>query len=104
MAIAKRSVKPAMDPESREKQLISKAYDLAERQLVEGTASPSVITHFLSLATKKKTLENEVLEKTKVLIEAKASNITKGQENEQLTKKAIQAMKSYRPTSEEDEE
>lgn len=37
---------PAMSPEARENQLISYAVDLAEQQLLDGTASPSVITHF----------------------------------------------------------
>ena len=101
MAIAKRTVKPAMDPAAREKQLVSKAYDLAEQQLVDGTASPSVITHFLKLATKQSELELEVLQKTKVLIDAKANSINKGQENEQLAKDAISAMKKYRPSDDE---
>lgn len=101
MAMAKRTVKPAMDPEAREKQLVSKAYDLAEQQLVDGTASPSVITHFLKLATKQSELELEVLQKTKVLIDAKANSINKGQENEKLAKDAISAMKKYRPSDDE---
>ena len=38
---------PATTPEARENQLIAKAIDLAEKQLMDGTASSQVITHFL---------------------------------------------------------
>lgn len=38
-------------PEARENQLVSLAYDLAEQQLREGSASAMVITHLLKLRT-----------------------------------------------------
>lgn len=94
-----RARKPAMDPEAREKQLMNLAYELAEKQLADGTASPSVINHFLKLATKKETLEREILEKQSVLIQAKAESITKGREAEDLAKAAIDAMRNYRSPS-----
>ena len=37
-----RAAKPAADPVSRERQLTSLAVDLAEKQLRDGSASPSV--------------------------------------------------------------
>ena len=40
-----RRMRPALSPEARENQMISLAIDLAERQLMEGTASSQVITH-----------------------------------------------------------
>mgnify|MGYP000715495230 CR=1 FL=1 len=40
---------------------MSLAVDCAERQLREGTASPSVIVHYLNLGSEKKQLENERL-------------------------------------------
>ena len=54
-----RRMKPALSPEARENQLISLAVDLAEKQLIEGTASAQVITHYLKLATVKEQLERE---------------------------------------------
>ncbi len=45
---------PADTPEARENQLISAAVNLAEKQLLDGTASPSVITHYLRLLLHKK--------------------------------------------------
>ena len=52
---------PAQDPVAREKQLINLAVDLAEKQLIEGTASPSVLTHYLKLASTRETVEREIL-------------------------------------------
>ena len=91
----KRDSKPADTPEAREKQLVNLAVDLAETQLRDGTASQAVITHFLKLASKREVLEREILEKQSKLIEAKATNIAKDKEAEQLAKEAIEAMKNY---------
>lgn len=95
----KQTVNPhhkSMDADNREQQVIKAAYDLAEKQLMEGTASSSVIVHFLKLGTKKEVLEREILEKQKTLIDAKAANLAKDNENEQLTRAAIDAIKGYR--------
>lgn len=90
-----RASKPASTPEARERQLVNLAVDLAEKQLRDGTASPSVINHFLKIASQRETLEREILEKQSRLIEAKASSITKDKEVEELAKAAIEAMKNY---------
>lgn len=91
--------KPAVDPESRERQLVNLAVDLAEKQLIDGTAPPSVINHFLRLASKREALERDILEKQAVLIKSKAENISKDRDAEELAKMAIDAMKSYKPGS-----
>lgn len=90
-----RASRPASDPEAREKQLVSLAVDLAEKQLREGTASSAVMTHYLKIASKRETLEREILEKQSKLIEAKSSAIDKGKEDENLAKAALEAMKNY---------
>lgn len=94
-----RTSKPAVDPESRERQLVNLAVDLAEKQLTDGTAPPSVINHFLRLASKREALERDILEKQAVLIKSKAENISKDRDAEELAKMAIDAMKSYKPGS-----
>jgi len=99
--IKKKELKPAMDPEARDKQLTRLAYDLAAKQLQDGTASPSVIGHFLKLASRRENLEQEILEKQMTLIEAKANSIIKDREGENLAKDAIDAMSKYRSTSTE---
>ena len=90
-----RKMKPAMTPEFRENQLISLAVDLAERQLMEGTASSQVITHYLKLGTQKERIEREILEKQKELIEAKTENLQSAKRIEELYSKALDAMRSY---------
>lgn len=92
-----RKSKPALDPESREKQLVNLAVDLAEKQLREGTAPPSVLNHFLKIASKREVLERDILEKQAELIKSKAQNIAKDRDAEELAKAAIEAMKSYKP-------
>ena len=52
-----RKIRPALTPEARENQMIALAVDLAEKQLLEGTASSQVITHYLKLGTTKEKLE-----------------------------------------------
>lgn len=96
--VKKREAAPASTPEGREKQLVNLAVDLAEKQLREGTASPSVINHFLKIASSRESLEKEILEKQARLIEAKASNLNKDREAEDLAKAAIEAMKNYNKT------
>lgn len=85
----------ALTPEARETQLVNLAINLAEKQLEEGTASPSIITHFLKLGTKREELELENLRSKAKLQEAKAREIDTAKENEELTKAAIEAMKNY---------
>lgn len=75
--------------------MIALAMDLAEDQLRNGTASSSVITHFLKLGSEKDKLEREILASQKTLVDAKAESITSGKRAEELTEKAIEAMKSY---------
>jgi hypothetical protein len=87
--------RPSTDPQAREQQLVNLAVNLAEQQLLDGTASPSVINHFLKLASTRETIEREILEKQAKLIEAKALSISKDREAEEIAKKAIEAMKNY---------
>lgn len=68
--VTKRTSKPATTPEGREKQLVNLAVDLAEKQLSDGTASPSIISHYLKLATKRESLERDILEKQSRFLEA----------------------------------
>lgn len=92
----KRPYAPAKTPEARENQLISAAVDLAERQLLEGTASPSVITHYLRLGSTKERLEKEKLENENALLRAKTQAIESDKRLESLFADAVAALKSYR--------
>lgn len=86
---------PADTPEARENQLIAAAVNLAEKQLLDGTASPSVITHYLRLASGKERLEREKLERENELLRAKAEAYESNKRSEELYESAIKAMRSY---------
>lgn len=90
-----KKLKRASSPETRETQMINLAFNLAEQQLMDGTAPPSVVNHFLKLGTKREELELENLKSKAKLQDAKAQQIDIAKENEELTKAAIEAMKNY---------
>lgn len=92
---SKKRMRPALTPEARENQLISLAVDLAEQQLRDGTASSQVITHYLKLGSTKERIEKEILEKQKLLIEAKTESLQSQQRIDALYQEAIRAMRNY---------
>lgn len=85
----------AKTPEGREHQLIAKAYDLAERQIDEGTASSQVITHFLKLGTEREKLERAKLKQETLLVTAKVEGMASMARTEELYNKALNAMRAY---------
>jgi len=95
---------PADTPEDRESQLIAAAVNLAEKQLLDGTASPSVITHYLRLASGKERLEREKLERENELLRAKAEAYESNRKSEELYDKAIKAMRSYSGLDDEEDD
>lgn len=88
-------MKPALEPEARENQLIYLATELAEQQLRDGTASSQVITHYLKLGSTKERIEKEILEKQKELITAKTEALQSAKRIEELYTNAIAAMRKY---------
>lgn len=112
MAASKREEKqirrqaPAKTQEAREQQLIALAVDLAERQLLEGTASSQVISHYLKLGSSKERIEKEILTHQKDLIKAKTEQIRDSKKTEEMYRNALNAMRSYsgQGTRDEDDE
>lgn len=90
-----RRTRPALTPEGRENQMISLAVDLAEKQLIEGTASSQVITHYLKLGSTKERLEKEKLEEENKLLKARTEALQSAKRVEELYADAIAAMKRY---------
>ena len=90
-----RKRRPALTPEARENQMIALAVDLAEKQLMEGTASSQVITHFLKLGSSKAELEREKLAMENELIRAKTESIQSQKKMEEVYLHALNAMKRY---------
>lgn len=75
--------------------MISLAVDLAEKQLLEGTASSQVITHFLKLGSTKAQVEKELLERQRDLAAAKTDSLKSQQKIEELYTEAMAAMRRY---------
>lgn len=90
-----RRSKPATTPEGRENELVSKATDLAEQQILDGVASSQVITHFLKLGSTRERLEQQRLEHENELTRVKIEAIESQKRMEELYAEAIMAMRSY---------
>ena len=95
---------PATTPEGRENQLISLAVDLAERQLIEGTASSQVISHLLKLGSTREVLEQERLRHENELLQVKTEQIQSAARMEELYADAIGAMRAYQGTQVEEDD
>lgn len=75
--------------------MIAIAVDLAERQIMDGTASAQVITHFLKLGTTREKLEQERLRRENLLLESRANAIAQGGRIEELMTEAMNAFRGY---------
>lgn len=87
--------KRPMSPEARENELIALAYDLAEKQIREGTASAQVIAHFIKQGSKKSRLEGRILEKQEKLVTAKTESLESAKRDEEFHQKVLDAMRKY---------
>lgn len=102
--MSRRHRRPATTEENREQQLVSLAYDLAEKQMLEGTASSQVITHFLKSGSIRERLEKDRLQRENELLRAKIETLGSAQRVEELYAAALGAMRSYQGTVEEYDE
>lgn len=87
--------RPATTPEARDQQMIGYAVDLAEKQLLAGTASAQVITHYLKLATIREQAEIEILKEKRELMRTQRENLESQKTSEELYSKALEAMRMY---------
>jgi len=95
---------PATTPEAREKQLIDLAVSLAEKQILDGTASSQIITHFLKLGSIREKMEREKLAEENKLLKAKTEAMQSAKRIEELYENALNAMRLYSGQGREEEE
>lgn len=86
---------PAETPEAREQQMINLAMNLAEEKLRDGSASNSIIIHYLKLGTARAEVEKEKLRAETDLAMAKIKGIESQERIEKLYAEAIEGMKTY---------
>lgn len=98
-----KKVRSALTPGAREQQLIALAMDRAEQQILDGTASSQVITHFLKLGSDKERLEREKLEEENKLLRAKTEALEAQRNSEADYAKVIEALKRYSGYGDKDE-
>ncbi|OQA40593.1 MAG: hypothetical protein BWY50_02000 [Spirochaetes bacterium ADurb.Bin315] len=94
---------PATTQDGRDRQLIAAAYDLAEKQIADGSVSAQVLTHFLRLDIEKTKLERAKLQGEVKVLNSRAEQIDSGKRMEELYGSAIEAMRMYQGGAPEEE-
>lgn len=69
--------------------------DLAEKQILAGTASSQVLTHYLKLGSSREHLEQIGIDQNNKLMKAKQEMLESQQRIEELYGDALKAMSSY---------
>ena len=87
--------RPATTPEGQESHMVALAVQLAEKQIVAGTASAQVISHYLKLGSSREKLEQERLARENELLVAKVEQLSSMGRIEELYRDAISAMNVY---------
>ena len=88
-------LRPALNPDARENQMIALAMDLVEQRLRDGTASSQETTHFLKLASPTNKLQQRKLELENELTAAKTKALANAEEIKVLYEEALRAMRRY---------
>lgn len=85
----------ARTPSAREDQLAGLAYDLAETQLSDGTASAQVISYFLKIGGTREKIELQKMKQETILVEAKVKDLANVEDLKIMYKEAMDAMRGY---------
>ena len=99
-----RASRPARTVQGRESQIAAKAYDLAERQIEDGTVSSQVLTQFLKMGGSRERLEQDRLIRENELLTAKVEQLASAKNVEELYSEALAAMRRYAGHDVEDDE
>lgn len=93
--------RPALTPEARDSQMISRAYDLVEQRMLDGTASSQETVYWLKMGSKETRLREERAVLENELIKAKTQALKSQERIEELYANAIKAMSRYNGQREE---
>ena len=95
---------PASSMEEREKMLVSLAYNLVEKRLLDGSASSQEVVSIIRLGTMREKLERDNLKKKNELLTAQTEAARAQNQAEDATDRVIKAILRYRGESSPDEE
>jgi hypothetical protein len=95
------NIRKADTPEGRERQIIAEAYDLAERRILDGSASDTLLKELIKVGSTRERLEREILEKQRDLISAKTDAMKAQKRVDELYAEALDAFKSYHGDTDE---
>jgi len=95
--MAERQRSRARTLEAREQEITNHAYDLAEKQILDGTASSQVVTHFLKMGSTRELVEQERLRGQIEVDRVKAEQLEGQKRIEELYVNAIEAFGRYSP-------
>lgn len=89
------ALRPALSIENREQQIGNAAMNLAEKQILEGTASSQVITYFLKAVSSREKLEVERLREENKKLRAQTEALQSAKHMEEVYADAMQAFRGY---------
>lgn len=89
------SGKPPATAKEQENRLVSLAMKRAEQQLLDGTASSQVITHYLKLGTSREKLEQEKIQYESEVLKAKAQSFQDAKDAAVQHEQILEAMRLY---------
>lgn len=89
------SGKPATTPQEQENRLIALATMRAQQQILDGTASSQVLTHYLKLGTSRERLEQMKLEHEAELLKVKAESFESEKEAAARHEEVLKSFKRY---------
>nr|DAN20916.1 MAG TPA: hypothetical protein [Caudoviricetes sp.] len=93
-------IRQAFTPEGRMQQLTKKAFDLAEKQLEDGTIAPSTLNALLRHGTIESEIQLENLKAKKKLNESKINLIDSEVKGKGDSEAVIAAIRGYAPSAE----
>jgi hypothetical protein len=96
-------IRPALNPEDREQQLGNLALNLAEQQLLDGTASSQVITYFLKATSQREKYERERLQEENKKLRAQTEALQSVKHLEELYSDAMKVFRGYQGLEEDEE-
>lgn len=86
---------PATTPEDREMQIAAKAYDLAEKQIEDGSAAAQVITHFLKAKSTREQIELAQIQGRIDLMNAQKEGLASAEKLVHLIEDGFAALRTY---------